>query len=69
MTGGRVSITRAMAPRADLIQEIGIAIATRRRPAVRAALGLTKWIFERGDHADQETLRQLTIEGLGYLDR
>ena len=54
-------------PPADLIQEIGFAIATRRRPAVRAALGVTKWIFERGDHADHETLGQLVIEGLGYL--
>ena len=54
-------------PPADLIQEIGFAIATRRHPAVRAALGLAKWLFESGGRADQESLRQLTVEGLGFL--
>lgn len=54
-------------PPADLVRELGFAVATRRRPAVGAALALAKWIFQHGDRADRDRLRHLVVEGLGYL--
>ena len=54
-------------PSSELIREIGFAVAIRRRRAVRPALQTTRWIFEKGDRAEQDSLSELTIEGLGFL--
>ncbi len=54
-------------PPNDLVREIGILIATRRKKALGQALEIAKWVFDEGNDAQKEAIRGLALQGLGYL--
>ena len=54
-------------PHEDLVREIGVVIATRRRVALPHALDVANWVFESGDTTQRETISQLVLQGLSYL--
>ena len=54
-------------PPNDLVREIGIMIATRRKKALGQALKIAKWVFDEGNNAQKEAIRDLALQGLGYL--
>ena len=54
-------------PPDDLVREIAIIIATRRKTVLFEALQIAKWVFAEGSEAQREVISQLTIQGLGYL--
>ena len=54
-------------PPEDLVREIAIIIATRRKTVLFEALQIAKWVFAEGSEAQREVISQLTIQGLGYL--
>ncbi len=58
---------RLRLPPDDLIREIGIMIATRRKAALQQALDVAKWMFEKGSDSQKEIIRPLALQGLGYL--
>ena len=59
--------SQSQPPPNDLIREIGIIIATRRRVALEPSLQIAKWVFDEGNHAQKEAARGLALQGLGYL--
>ena len=59
--------SRTQPPPEDLVREIGIAIATRRRGCLPQALRIATWVFERGNVAYREAIRHLVLQGLSYL--
>lgn len=55
-------------PPNDLVREIGIMIAaTRRKGSLGQALHAAKWVFDEGNDAQREAIRDLALQGLGYL--
>lgn len=56
-------------PPDDLVREIGIIIATRRKTALGQALQVAKWIFTDGDSTHREVIGDLAAQGLGYLSQ
>ena len=42
-------------------------IATRRKKALGQALEIAKWVFDEGNDAQKEAIRDLALQGLGYL--
>lgn len=54
-------------PPDELIHEIGKAIAARRRNVLNQALEIAEWIFSNGQPSQVEVIRDLTVQGLGYL--
>ena len=54
-------------PPDDLVREIGIIIATRRKVVLKQALQIAKWVFEEGSEKQREIIGQLVIQGLRYL--
>ena len=54
-------------PPEDLVREIGVVIATRRKVALPSAQSAANWVFESGDTCHQETISQLVLQGLFYL--
>ena len=54
-------------PPGDLIREIGVMIATRRKVCLGQALQIAKWVFDEGSDAQKEAIRGLALQGLGYL--
>ena len=54
-------------PPNDLVSEIGIMIATRRKRALGQALEIAKWVFDEGNDAQKEAIRHSALQGLGYL--
>lgn len=59
--------SQVQSPPDDLIREIGIIIATRRKVSLEPSLQIAKWVFDEGNHAQKEAIRDLTLQGLGYL--
>ena len=55
------------APPEDLIREIGVIVATRREAALVDALRLVEWLFADGDTDLRAVVKDLVLEGLGYL--
>ena len=55
------------APPEDLIREVGIAIASRRIPALVGALRAATWIFDEGTAQQQETISSLVQDGMNFL--
>ena len=51
----------------DLVREIGVVIATRRREPLDEALQVAKWVFDEGKENHRDLLCQLVLHGLGYL--
>ena len=54
-------------PPEDLIREIGVLIATRRKKVLKWALQVAKLVFEEGNQAQKDIIFQLVLQGLGYL--
>ena len=54
-------------PPDDLIREVGIIIATRRKASLAPSLQVAKWVFDEGNNAQKEAIRDLALQGLGYL--
>ena len=54
-------------PPNELIHEIGIIIANRRKASLDPALQFAKWVFDRGNREQKEAIRSLALQGLGYL--
>ena len=54
-------------PPDDLVHEIGIIIATRRKVVLAQALQIAKWIFAEGNKDHRKIIGQLAVQGLGYL--
>ena len=54
-------------PPDDLVREIGVMIATRRKACLEQALQIAKWVFDEGSDTQKEDIRHLTLQGLSYL--
>ena len=54
-------------PPDDLIREIGVLIATRRKKVLKWALQVAKLVFEEGNQAQKDVICDLVLQGLGYL--
>ena len=61
------SASRLRAPPQDLVREIGVAIATRRKASLAQALNAAEWIFDKGGQEQQDAVREFALHGLGYL--
>ena len=57
------------APTVDLVREIGVIVATRREPALAAALESGKAILTHGTEEQRSEVRDLLYEGLIYLGK
>ena len=55
-------------PPDDLIREVGVMIATRKKAVLAQALQTAKWVFSEGTQEQRETIRHLVLQGLDYLD-
>ena len=65
MSAGGVS--QIQPPPDDLVREVGIMIAARSKGRLSQALQIAKWVFDEGSDAQKEAIRQLALQGLGYL--
>lgn len=54
-------------PPDDLIREIGVVIATRKKTVLAQALQIAEWVFDEGNDVQKETIRDLALQGLGSL--
>ena len=54
-------------PSDDLVREIGVVIATRKKTVLAQALQIAKWVFDEGNDVQKETIRDLALQGLGSL--
>ena len=54
-------------PPDDLVREIGIVVATRRRWPLPVALQSVRWVFTEGTDDHWAIVRRLVLDGLGYL--
>lgn len=55
------------APPDDLLAEIGVMIATRRKGVLHRALQVARWIFSSGSIKQRDTIGESTLHGLRYL--
>ena len=60
------SLSRILPPN-DLVHEIGVVIATRRKAALTSALQAARWIFDDGTPSHQDLIGELAMQGLNYL--
>ena len=56
-------------PPIDLVREIGLTIAARKRSSLASALQIAKWVFEEGTIKQQKAIEPLVTIGLNYLIR
>ena len=54
-------------PTADLLREVGLIIAARRKESLSHALQLAKWVFDEGSDDVQYIILNSVLEGLDYL--
>ena len=54
-------------PPDDLIREIGVTIATRRKGMLDQSLQIADWIFLEGTSSQKGTIRDFVVQGLSYL--
>ena len=54
-------------PPDDLVREIGVLIATRRKASLGMALQIAKWVFDEGSDTQKEAIHDLALQGLGSL--
>ena len=59
--------SRLPPPPDDLIREVGIAIATRRKEMLEWALRIATLIFAKGSQPQRDTIHSLAVDGLNYL--
>ena len=67
LEGASEKVSQTPKPPADLVREIGVIIATRRKGGLIQALQVARWIFSNGSSAQRDAISQLTLEGLRYL--
>ena len=54
-------------PTADILREVGLIIAARRKEALSHALQLAKWVFDEGSDDVRHIILNSVLEGLDYL--
>ena len=54
-------------PPAELVRELGVIIAIRRKASLGHALRIAEWIFSKGSDEQREAIGDLAAEGLGKL--
>ena len=54
-------------PPIDLVREIGVIIATRRKAALARALQTANWVFKKCDLEQRNAIGELVSQGLHYL--
>lgn len=54
-------------PPDNLVREIGVIIATRRKATLEEALRAAKWVFDYRSNAHRECIAESTLYGLSYL--
>ena len=59
--------SRVEPPSDDLVREIGVIIATRRKVPLAEALAVAKWVFDYGSDAHRESIAEFALYGLNYL--
>ena len=59
--------SQVIPPPDDLIREIGIIIATRRKASLEISLEVANWIFDKGNDKHQEVIHDLVLQGLDHL--
>ena len=59
--------SRIKQPPDDLVREIGVIVATRRKASLGQALQTAKWIVDEGSQPQRDAVCQLVLQGLGYL--
>jgi hypothetical protein len=59
--------SKVPAPPPDLVREVGVIIACRRKSVLNRALQLARWIFTNGTSEQRDTIAQMTLHGLSYL--
>jgi len=59
--------SQTLPPPDDLVREIGVLLATRRKISLGLALQIAKWIFDKGSDTQREVIRDLALQGLGSM--
>ena len=59
--------SQTLPPPDDLVREIGVLIATRRKVSLGLALQIAKWVFDKGSDTQRKAIRDLALQGLGSL--
>ena len=54
-------------PTEDLLREVGLIIAARRKESISQALQVAKWVFDDGSDDLRDILLGYALEGLDYL--
>ena len=54
-------------PPEDLVREIGVMVATRRKSALALSLQTAKWIIDKGSEKQKEVIFPLVLHGLEFL--
>ncbi|MXZ17052.1 MAG: SIR2 family protein [Rhodothermaceae bacterium] len=54
-------------PPDNLVREIGVIIATRRKETLGLALQGAKWIFDKGSDTQKQDIQDMALNGLTYL--
>ncbi len=55
-------------PPIDLVKEIGVIIANRRRTALIQALNVARWAYKEGSSEHRNAIGSLAVQGLDYLE-
>ena len=55
-------------PPIDLVKEIGVIIANRRRVALIQALNIARWAYKEGSSEYRSAIGSLAVQGLDYLE-
>ena len=64
---GRGTTAGLVPPPTDLVREIGVIIANRRKAALLQALRVARWVFSEGTAEQRAAIGNLATQGLGYL--
>ena len=59
--------SRLLSPPDELVREVGVIIAIRRKASLGMALQIAKWVFDEGSDTQREAIRDLALQGLGSL--
>ena len=62
-----VSASSVQSPTEDLLREVGLIIAVRRKESLSDALQLARWIFDKGSDDARQIILNFVLEGLDYL--
>ena len=60
-------VSSIQSPTEDLLREVGLIIAARRKESLSDALQLAKWIFDEGSDDVRDIILNSVLEGLDYL--